>query len=139
MSRGKVLTEVEKAQILAFKDAGLSAGAISNKIKRHKSTICWFLQDPDKYSRSKRAGRKPKMSERSLRTLFSAARKGDKSAEQLRFEQNIPLSTRRAQQLLVSSNMFRYEKRCNRARTYYVNTHCKCLRKRKLCSEDLLI
>jgi len=28
---------------------------------------------------------------------------------------------------------------CNRARTYYVNTHCKCLRKRKICSENLLI
>ena len=51
MSRGKVLTEVEKAQILAFKDAGLSAGAISNKIKRHKSTVYRFLQDSDECSR----------------------------------------------------------------------------------------
>ena len=75
MPRGKELTEVEEAQILAFKDAGLSAGAISNKIKRHKSTVCRFLQDPDEYSRSKRAGRKPKMSEKSLRTLLSAARR----------------------------------------------------------------
>ena len=81
MPKGKELTEVEKAQIIAFKDAGLSAGAISNKIKRHKSTVCRFLLDPHEYSRPKRAGRKPKMSERSLRTLFSAARKGNKSAE----------------------------------------------------------
>ena len=79
MPRGKELTEIEKAQILVFKDAGLGAGAISNKIKRHKSTICRFLQGPDEYSLSKRTGRKPKMSERALRTLFSAAKKGDKA------------------------------------------------------------
>jgi len=70
-----------------------------------------FLQDSGKYSWPKRAGKKPKISERSLYKLFSKARKGDKSAEQLSFEKNMPLSTKRAQQLLVSSNMFRYEKK----------------------------
>jgi len=38
--RGKELTEVEKAHILVFKDVVLSAGAVPNKIKRHKCIVC---------------------------------------------------------------------------------------------------
>lgn len=52
MGRGKALTDAEKGQIKAYKEAGLSIAKISKKIERSRHVISTFLGNESKYGKN---------------------------------------------------------------------------------------
>jgi IS30 family transposase len=111
MPRGSHLTEHERGQILAYRNAGLSFREISKKVKRCKSAIGAYLANPDAYGTKKRSGRPSILTARAKRRLILAAEKGNQSSKQLKVSQALDLSVRRIQQILSSSPNLRYEKK----------------------------
>jgi transposase len=114
MPRGQQLSDFERGRILAYQDMNLPPIIIVEKIGRAKSTISKFLQDPENYGRKKRPGRPRTLDPRAERRLISAARRGEQSASQLKNTQDIPLTTRRVQQILSSVPDLKYKKRKGR-------------------------
>lgn len=66
MPRGCSLTDIEKGQILAYKDENLSLRKISKRLGRSLCVVPNFLNDQDNCGKTKRSGRKKKLSERDI-------------------------------------------------------------------------
>jgi transposase len=73
MSRGKALSEEEKGMIKAFKEMRLSNRKIAIKIKRSPRVINNYVNNPKKYGKKRRIGRKPKLNSRDKRRIIRAA------------------------------------------------------------------
>ncbi|TYZ62575.1 hypothetical protein PybrP1_004776 [[Pythium] brassicae (nom. inval.)] len=116
MPKGRVLTTAEREEITRLHAGGASAREIGKQLSRSKTVVLNFLKAPAQYAQTKRSGRKRALSgddERRLhaalvqRLAFAGGASGGsprpdakRSAEQIRREFNVPLSTRRIQQLL---------------------------------------
>ena len=70
MSKGKKLTDVEKALILRHKETGFSLSEIASMANRSKTVIHNFLKDSAMYGTVKHSGPKPKLQDRDLRRLL---------------------------------------------------------------------
>jgi IS30 family transposase len=110
MPREPELNSFEIGQILAFRDVGLGLTEIARKICRDKSTISRFLKDPENYGSNKHSGRPRTLDPLAERHLLNAAKTVKYSANQLRLNQHIPLSTRRIQSISHTSPELKYEK-----------------------------
>jgi IS30 family transposase len=108
LSRGRRLSQDEKVRIMAQHECGKSARAIARDMGRSADVVARFLRDPEGYSTQ---NHKRLITDRAIRRLINEAAKGEKSAERLREEHSISLSTRRVQQILSSSSFLNYEKR----------------------------
>ena len=73
MRRGKFLTEFEKGQIAAFKEAGYSNREIAKKIGRSASLVDNFVEDPDRYGKNHAGGWTQKLTPRTKRQIQAAA------------------------------------------------------------------
>jgi len=71
----------------------MSESMIVKKIGRSKNVVCKFLRDPIAYSMQNYREKAPALSDRAARRLISVAALGKKSAEKLRYEQEIPLTS----------------------------------------------
>lgn len=117
MPKGRVLTPAEREEITRLHAGGASAREIGKQLSRSKTVVLNFLKAPTLYAQTKRSGRKRALSGDDERRLHAAlvqrlalAEGGvesgsprpdaKRSAEQIRREFNVPLSTRRIQQLL---------------------------------------
>ena len=100
MYGNRYLTNEEKVKILAYHEQRISISNIEKLIKRHKSTISRFLRNPEKYDRNKRTGRPPKVTKRDIRTILLEASNGKCSAKQIKVNQDLPVCTRRVQQII---------------------------------------
>lgn len=108
------MTEREIGQIMAYKDQGLNETEIGLKIGRHKSTINRFLKDPENHGRKKRPGRPRSLSPRAESHILRAASTGQYTAGQIKWDQDIPLTTRRVRQIMSESPFLKYAKRKKR-------------------------
>jgi len=60
MGRAQQLTDVEKGQIIAYKNSGININQISSKIGRSRCAVANFLKNPGNYDTNKSPGRSPK-------------------------------------------------------------------------------
>jgi len=111
MGSGKRLTNEEKTKISTYYECGMSGSMIAKKIGRSENAVCKLLRDPIAYSMQNYPGKAPALSDRAAQRMISVAILGEKSTEKLCNEQEIPLTTKRVQQILSSSGKVRYEKR----------------------------
>ena len=95
MHKGSKLSSEEQVQILTLYQVGKSSREIPYIIRRSKNVILKYLKSPKKYKNAKREGKKSKMIPQATRRLIRRASRGAMSADQLRKDQQIPLSTRR--------------------------------------------
>jgi transposase len=105
MPKGTVLSNDERKEILRLHAAGVSGREIGKSLNRSKTVVLNFLRNPNQYAQIKRSGRKRALSIEEERRLFSQIFQEQntlvlKSAAQIKREYNLPLSTRRIQQLL---------------------------------------
>jgi transposase len=105
------LSEFDRGQIIAYMDQGMSATEIGKKVGRDRSTISRFMKNPLHYGTTKRPGRPRTLDDRSVRRVLKASSSGMLSANQIRTEQRIPLTTRSVQNIIAASPHMKYEKR----------------------------
>lgn len=83
MPRGKVLSDVEKGQILVYADQNKNLSEIAKTLKRSRCVIRSFLQNKEKYGTIERSGRKKKLSAREEAKIVRAASGTTKSCREL--------------------------------------------------------
>lgn len=110
MPRGKLLTSEEKTSINAYRDMGCSNRAIAIKINRSRTLINNYINLGEDYGKNHPQGGRQKLTKRQRSRLMRSAAKEFSSAAQLRTELELPVSTRRVQQILKSSGRFRWTK-----------------------------
>ena len=77
------MTEVEKGQIMAYKETGLSNVAIGKKIGRSEKVIRNFLKNLDGYGKYANTGPQPKLNARDQRRVVAEASKNMSRASQI--------------------------------------------------------
>ncbi|XGW28113.1 hypothetical protein V3C99_008150 [Haemonchus contortus] len=92
MARGRLLSSVEKAQIRALHEAGLSKRAISKQIGRSLCSIQRFLENPDVPRCNTSCGRPRKVTIRVKRRVLRAVSNSMSSLSQIRSELNLSVS-----------------------------------------------
>lgn len=115
MPRGTLLSVDERKEIYELRDAGMSGRQIAEKLNRSKTAVLAFLklQDPKEYGKLKRPGRRRILSKEQEQRLYDvlmessmdmasnkALSAATMSAAQIKQTFQLPLSTRRIQQLL---------------------------------------
>nr|XP_047140622.1 uncharacterized protein LOC124815845 [Hydra vulgaris] len=79
MPKGKVLTDIEKGQILAFHREKVPNREIARSLKRSDHVIRNFLKNPADYATIKRKPKKSKVSSREKRRIIQLASNSSKS------------------------------------------------------------
>ncbi|CDF38566.1 unnamed protein product [Chondrus crispus] len=109
MPKGKKLAPFQQGQVLALHNENVSQKEIARRVKKSRKAIQTFLKVPQVYNEKHAGGRPPKMTPAESRRLLREASKGEKSAETLRRELELPVSKRRAQQILSTSPLLQYQ------------------------------
>lgn len=110
MPRGTALSEEEKVQILAWREAQWSITKISTRLNRSWDVVNTFLKDPIGYNSTPRPGRPPKMSPQATRRLFREASETGCSSRELKEKLDLPISPRHTRYLLQQNKNLRWEK-----------------------------
>ena len=110
MPRGKKLTGFQQGQIQAWGKEGISQSEIAKRVGKSRKAVQTFLKTPIAYNETHAGRRPPKMSPADSRRLLREASKGDKSAGTLTTELELPISKRRAQQIISASPLLKYRK-----------------------------
>lgn len=84
MARGKLLSEVEKTEILIHHGYGRSNRWIARKLNRSYDVINSFFKNPDEYGTKKSPGRPQKLSGREKRRVVTAASNSMLSCAEIR-------------------------------------------------------
>lgn len=92
MPRGKILTDLEKGQILAFKAENLSLREIARRLDRSLRVVQNFLKSPTDYGKIKRPGRKNKLSERDVAHITRLASNSSSSVAKIRAQSGVTAS-----------------------------------------------
>ncbi|CAO4366948.1 unnamed protein product [Caenorhabditis nigoni] len=92
MSRGQLLTDVEKASIDAFKTAGWTNRAIARKLNRSHDCINRFTRSRNLNNQRKRSGPAPKLDSRAKRSIVRVASNSLKSCNDITKELNLGVS-----------------------------------------------
>ncbi|XP_043256873.1 uncharacterized protein LOC122399882 [Colletes gigas] len=110
MPRGKLLTSEGKASIDAYKDMGCSNRFIAEKVNRSRTLVNNYVNLGEVYGQKHPTGGNKKLTRRQYSLLMRSAAKEIKTAAQLRTELQLPITTRRVQQVLKSSGRFKWTK-----------------------------
>ncbi|XP_065642767.1 uncharacterized protein LOC136074383 [Hydra vulgaris] len=78
MPKGKVLTDIEKGQILAYHQEKVPNREIARRLKRSDHVICNFLKNPTDYVTIKRKPKKSKVSDCEKRRIVRLASNSSK-------------------------------------------------------------
>ena len=97
------MSEEERGLIRAFWECGKNQKEIAKRLRRSRCVIQNYLRDPDNYGTRKSPGRPSKITPAQKRLLLREASLGNKSADELRRELDLPISTRRVQVVLHDS------------------------------------
>lgn len=111
MGRSKHLTFEEKVKIKAYHDAGLSNREIGRKLHRAHTAVGNFLKTGEKRDRVEKRGKKSKLSAMDIRRIRRTAVNQKRTASQIRAELDLPVTTRRVQQVLSNSENLEWRKR----------------------------
>lgn len=84
MTRGKILTEVEKGAIMSLFNEKFSLREISRKVNRSLCVVQNFLNSPNTYGNNKRSGRKRTLNNREKRKIVREASNASVSLKQLK-------------------------------------------------------
>ena len=110
MGRGTKLSEEITQTILRLNSQNFSQRKIAEMVGRSKTAISNVLKGNVAKVSSKRLGRPPKISDRGVRAIFNAVRRGSVTARQARDATDSPLGVRRVQQLLKADPNMEYRK-----------------------------
>lgn len=111
MPHGKRLNDIEKAKILTLREnTNLPVYKIAQKVERSEYVVRIFLKNPANYGKKVSTGRRPIVTPAQKRLLIRNAANSLSSAADLKFEYQIPVSTRRVQQILSESKRLKYKK-----------------------------
>ena len=100
MGRKNMLSNVEQAHILAYRDCGISVKEVIDKTKRGKSLIYEFFKLGDKYGTKKPTGHRTTLLPSDLRSIKRLSRNTSMSPAQIWSQLELPVTTRRIQQVL---------------------------------------
>ncbi len=103
MVRGKWLSEKETSAIDALLKIGINIPTIANNIKRSQTVVWNYVSKKKSRVMKKNGGRPPKLSQRAVRVVQHAARKGGKTARMVINETGVSASLRTVQRTLASS------------------------------------
>lgn len=84
MSQQFRLTDVQRGQILAFKESGLSFREIGRRIGKNHSVVSRFLKDVDGYGKKKSPGRPKILTDRVKRQICRVAANSTKGSRRIR-------------------------------------------------------
>jgi len=104
------LSDMEKGQILAMNRECISQTEIATTLGRSRCAVQSFLANPGTRKVGKKRGAKPKISKTQHRAMLRMASQGHSSASEIHKQLSLPISVRRVQQLLSSSDFLVYKK-----------------------------
>lgn len=110
MGRKKTLTKFEQGRIVEMKNAGKSIRAIHLELGRSRNAIRRYLNNQETYGVRNNGSPAVKITSTDRRNLLREARKGESSASTIKNNLNLPISTRRIQQILTSDPHLQYKK-----------------------------
>lgn len=110
MGRKPGLTQHEQGVIDGLHMQKLSVAAISRTIKRSRCVVQRYISDPQGYGKRKMTSGNSKISALDARHILREGAKGSSSAAQIKFTLSLPITKRRVQQLLSSSEHLQYRK-----------------------------
>ncbi|XP_065642379.1 uncharacterized protein LOC136074010 [Hydra vulgaris] len=84
MLKGKVLTDIEKGQILAYHREKVPNREIARRLKRSDHVIRNFLKNPTDYATIKRKPKKSRVSEREKRRIVRLASNSSRSLKTIK-------------------------------------------------------
>ena len=105
MPRGKPLSEIEKGQILAYHETGMSNRGIAERISRSHDVVNNFLKNPDVYGKNRRGGPKPKLNARDKRKILAAASNTSRSCRNIKDDLALNVSTSSIRRAINSSGV----------------------------------
>lgn len=110
MTRGRMLSEQERAQIDVLHREGLSQRAIGLRLKRSHKVIGKYLKEGRQYRTNFRGSRNTKLSNTQVRAIVREASKTGSSASSIRNSLQLNVGTRRVQQIMSASPNLKYKK-----------------------------
>ena len=110
MPKGERLTNSEQETILDLHKRKLSHRKIAKKVKRSKTVVTAFLQNPSNYGKKKRTGRKPIINEKTKRLILRSACNKTISCSQIVSELNLKASRWTVNRVLKKSNILKHKK-----------------------------
>lgn len=110
MTRGTLLTTEERAQIEALHAENFSQRAIAKRINRSPKAVSKYLKEKETYGTHFNSSGNKKISDRQVRALIREASNSTSSASELRKDLELPIGTRRIQQILSSTDFLKYKK-----------------------------
>ena len=111
MPKGRTLTEEEKTRISVYCKEKHSFSFIANKIKRSRTVVSNFIKNPERYGKTKRPGRRPKLTATARRRLPREASKGKSCSKELQQKLQLDVTLRRVRQVLNQSSNLVYRTR----------------------------
>ena len=105
MPRGKPLSEIEKGQIMAYHETGMTNRSIATRISRSHDLINNFLKNPENYGKNRRGGPKPKLTPRDKRRILAAASNTTSSCRKIKEDLDLDVSTSSIRRAINSSGV----------------------------------
>lgn len=110
MVRGALLSPEERAKVDILQAEGYSLRGIGKALKRSRHAVTTYLKDRKTYGKGKGGAWKKKMSDKDKRMIVREVAKGHFTASQLKARLDLPVGTRRVQQVLNESSLTAFKK-----------------------------
>lgn len=110
MGGGETLTTEEIAKVLAYKDAGWSNRKIARILKRSPTAVNNVVNQKENYNTNRKNGNNQKVSPRGKAAIIRAGLKNNATASKIVAEFDLPITPRRVQQILATSNRLKWKK-----------------------------
>lgn len=111
MAKKKVLTDMEKGKIEAFRRELVGIREIARRIGRSHQVVLNYLKNPDAYGKNFKKPRKSKLSGREKREIVRAASNSQKSLRNIKQELDLNVSRETIRQVLVKSPFIKRAKK----------------------------
>ena len=109
MGGGETLTTEEIAKVLACKDAGWSNWKIARILKRSPTAVNNVVNLKENYNTNRKNGNNQKVSPRGKAAIIRAGLKNNAMASNIVAEFERPITPRRVQQILATSNRLKWK------------------------------
>ncbi|CAD7089195.1 unnamed protein product [Hermetia illucens] len=111
MGHGEPLTEMEKAKIATLKDYMIMSNQkIAKEINQSEKIVRNFLENRENYGKNCVTGRLSTISPAQKQHLIRSAANSNKSARDIKLENNLTIGVRRTQKILSGCSYLKYKK-----------------------------
>jgi hypothetical protein len=110
MPHGKMLTEIERGQILGMARMDASVAEIAKAINRSRKVVSNFLSDTENYGKNHAGGRERSLSDRDKRQIIRYVSNNHASARKVQVELGLTASLTVIRELLRSTDYIKYMK-----------------------------